>query len=183
MLSLGPSLSLAFWLSLWPTCLPASSRGWAGLLPSSSPLVFAQSFVLRVAQQCLRLELFTGKFSISLSSFFFFSLSLAIPRFGLLSHVSSLRLPSGHSCPVLTLSNAAHASLFSPHLLVADMSICATSLLGVVVRRIICGFYFFLSVVLPSEIPKLPPDPLVRGFPGVWELLFYNSLPRMDFHP
>ena len=28
---------------------------------------------------------------------FFFSFSLAIPQFGLLSHVSSLRLPSGHS--------------------------------------------------------------------------------------
>ena len=41
------------------------------------------------------------------------SLSLAIPQFGLLFHVSSLRLPSGHSGPVLTLSNAARASLFS----------------------------------------------------------------------
>ena len=70
-----------------------------------------------------------------------------------------------------------------PHLLVVDVSIWAISPVGVVVRRIICGFYFFLSVVLPSDIPKLPPDPLVRGFPGVWELLFYNSLPRMDFHP
>ena len=33
-----------------------------------------------------------------------FFLSLAIPQFGLLSHVSSLRLSSGHSGPVLTLS-------------------------------------------------------------------------------
>ena len=31
--------------------------------------------------------------------------------------------------------------------------------------------------MLPSEIPKLPTDPLVRGFPGVWKLLFYDSLP------
>ena len=31
--------------------------------------------------------------------------------------------------------------------------------------------------MLLSEIPKLPTDPLVRGFPGVWKLLFYDSLP------
>ena len=32
--------------------------------------------------------------------------------------------------------------------------------------------------MLPSEIPKLPTDPPVRGFPGVWKLLlFYDSLP------
>ena len=46
-----------------------------------------------------------------------FSLSLAIPQFKLLSHVSSLRLPSGHSGPVLTLSNAVCSSPFHPHLL------------------------------------------------------------------
>ena len=34
----------------------------------------------------------------------FFSLSLAIPQFGLLSHIRSLRFSSGHSGPVLTLS-------------------------------------------------------------------------------
>ena len=88
------------------------------------------------------LGVFAGKFSLSLS---FFPLSLSIPQFGLLSHISSLRLPSGHSCPVLTLSNAAHASLFSPHLLVADVSVWATSPLGVAVRCIICGFYLFFS--------------------------------------
>ena len=39
--------------------------------------------------------------------------------------------------------------------------------------------YFFLPVMLPSEIPKLPTDVLVRGFPGVWKLLlFYNSIPN-----
>ena len=30
--------------------------------------------------------------------------------------------------------------------------------------------------MLPSEIPKLPTDPPVIGFPGVWKLLFYDSL-------
>ena len=101
----------------------------------------------------------------------------------MLSHVSSLRLSSGHSGLVLTLSNAARAFLFSPRLLVADASIWATSLLGVVVRHIICGFYLFifLPVILPSEIPKLPTYPLVRVFLGVWKLLlFHNSLPRTD---
>ena len=27
-----------------------------------------------------------------------------------------------------------------------------------------------------SEIPTLPTDPLMRGFPCVWKLLFYDSL-------
>ena len=100
--------------------------------------------------QCLRLELFWGRFSLSLLLlllffFFFFSpLSLAIPWFGSLSHISSLRLPSGHSCPVLTLSNAACISLFSPRLLVVDNSVWATSPLGVAVRHVICGFYLFI---------------------------------------
>ena len=88
----------------------------------------------------------------------------------LLSQVSSLRLPSGHSGPVLTLSNAARSSPFHPHLLVADAGIWVTFLLGVAFRHVICGFYlFFLLVRLPSEIRKLPPDPPVRGFPGVWK--------------
>ena len=99
----------------------------------------------------------------------------------MLSHVSSLRLPTGHSGPVLTLSNAAR-------LLVVDVSVGATFPLGVAVRHVICGFYlfiylfiylFFLPFMLPSEIPKLPTDPPVRRFPGVWKLLFYDSLPGM----
>ena len=51
---------------------------------------------------CLRLELFVGKLSLSLS-LFIFSLS-GYPTFGLLSQVSFLRLSSGHSGLVLTLS-------------------------------------------------------------------------------
>ena len=78
-----------------------------------------------------------GKFSLSLSSLSLLfslsllslsfilslSLSLAIPQFGLLSHIISLRLSSGNSSLVLTLSNAARASLCSPHLLVVDASV------------------------------------------------------------
>ena len=99
----------------------------------------------------------------------FLSLLLSIPQFKLLSHVSSLRLPSGHSGPVLTLSNAARSSLFR-RLLVADAGVWGTFLLGVAFRPVFCGFYlFFLPVRLPSRIRKLPPDPPVRGFPGIWK--------------
>ena len=39
-------------------------------------------------------------------------------------------------------------------------------------------FFFFLPVMLPSEIPKLLIDPPVRGFAGVWKLiLLHDSLP------
>ena len=134
-----PFLFFQLWLA--PTCLCASSGGWAGPQLASSPLVFAQSFVLCAARQCLRLELFVGKCSLSLFPIFFFSLCLS--QFGLLSQVSSIRLPSGHSGPILTLSSAARTSLFSPHLLVADKSVWATSPLGVVVRPVICGVYLF----------------------------------------
>ena len=53
----------------------------------------------------------------------------------------------------------------------ADAGVWSTFLLGVGFRHVICGLYlFFLPVRLPSEIRKLPPDPPVRGFPGVWKL-------------
>ena len=108
------------------------------------------------------------------------SLSLAIPHFKLLSHVSSLRLPSGPLDPVLTLSNATCSSPFSLHLLVPDEGLWGTFLLAVAFRLVISGFYlFFLPVRLPSEIQKLPPDPSVRGFPCVWKLPLLR-LPSLD---
>ena len=69
---------------------------------------------------------------------------VAIPQSGLLSQVSSFRLPSGHSGLVLTLSNAVRTSLFSPRLLLEDVRIWATSPLGVEVRHVICGFHLFI---------------------------------------
>ena len=48
----------------------------------------------------------------------------------------------------------------------------------------ICLFFSFLPVMLLSEIPKLPTDPPVRGFPGVWKLLlFHDSLPWASLCP
>ena len=99
-----------------------------------------------------------GKCSLSLFPIFFFSLCLS--QFGLLSQVSSIRLPSGHSGPILTLSSAARTSLFSPHLLVADKSVWATSPLGVVVRPVICGVYLFFPpgyvALWDSKTPHRP---------------------------
>ena len=58
-----------------------------------------------------------------------------------------------------------------------------TFLLGVAFRHVSCGFYlFFLPVRLPSEIRKLPPDPPVRGFPGVRKLPLL-WLPSQDRSP
>ena len=65
---------------------------------------------------------------------------VAIPQSGLLSQASSLRLPSGHSGRVLTLSNTALSSLSCPCLLVGDASVWAAALLGVAVRHVIGGF-------------------------------------------
>ena len=55
---------------------------------------------------------------------------VGIPQSGLLAQVSFIRLPSGHSGPVLTLSNAARTSLPSPFLLVVGAGVCAASPLG-----------------------------------------------------
>ena len=64
-----------------------------------------------------------------------------------------------------------------------DASVWGTFLLGVAFRHVICGFYlFFLPVRLPSEIQKLPPDPPVRWFPGVWKLRLL-WLPSWDGSP
>ena len=147
--------------ALLPCPLPPASRGGeAGPQPASSSLVFDESFVSGNRQVVPKFRAFPNLI-----------LSLAIPQFKLLSHISALRLLSGPSGLVLTLSNASCSSPFRPHLLVADASVWGTFLLGVAFRHVICGFYlFFLPVRLPSEIRKLPPDPPVRGFPGVWKL-------------
>ena len=150
---------------------PASGGGWAGPPPASSSLgSLSSSFVLGTGRQCVGLAL------ACFSPVTF--LSLAIPQFKLLSHFSSLRLPSGHSGPSLP------APLCSaPTCWWRMRASGGTFLLGVVFRHVICGFYlFFLPVRLPSEIQKLPPDPPVRGLPGVWKLSLLR-LPSRDGSP
>ena len=142
MLSLGLRLPLSGSGCSPPASLPPVGHGpvrsqLALLWYSVSPLFCERAW------QCPRLELFVGKFSLSLSLF-----SLAIAQSGLLSHVSSLRLPSGHSGPVLPLSSVARTSLFSPRLLVVDPSVWATSPLGVAIRYVICGFYLFIYLFI-----------------------------------
>ena len=86
-------------------CPPASLPPVGSDGPVWSPLALfwylLNPLFCEQARRRLRLELFAGKFSVL---FFFFFLSLAIPQFGLLSHICFLRLSSGHSGPVLTLS-------------------------------------------------------------------------------
>ena len=138
--------------------LPPASGG-AGR-PAACELFsgLAQTFVLRPAG-----SVFTPVI---------FSLSLAVPQFKLVSHKSSLRLPSGHSGLVLTLSNAARSSLFRPHLLVADEGVWGTFLLGVAFRHIVCGFYLFSSQLgCPPRFENFPQTRQCEGF-----LVFGNFL-------
>ena len=111
-LALRLQQSLAFWLWLSQACLSASGEGGPDRQLACSPLLFVQSFVLLVHQGSPRLAFHRKGFFF----FFFFPVSLTILEFGLLSHISSLRLSSGHSNPVLTLRNndAAHTSMPSP---------------------------------------------------------------------
>ena len=102
---------------------------------------------------------------------------VAIPQSGLLAQVSSLRLPSGHSGPVLTLNNAAGASLASPGL---EWQVEASALLlcwGSYFRapnvQVLIVYLFFLPVMLPSVLPRLGTDSAVRRFSGVWKLLCF----------
>ena len=75
---------------------------------------------------------------------------VVISQSGLLAQVNSLRLPSGHSGPVLTLSNAAHTSLPSPRLLVADAGVCAVSLLGELLLGTSSVGFNYLFIFPPS---------------------------------
>ena len=172
----GPAHSLLEDASLWgwdcllpPTSLPLVGEGhvhnWLALVWYLLNPLFCTWARLRV-----RLEPFTGKF-------FFFC--LVIPQFGLFSHVSSLWFSSGHSDPVLTLG-------------MKPMPPCPaltcwwwTGASGLLLHwewqlGVYSDFFFFLPVMLSSEIPKLPTEPQVRGFPAVWKLpLLHDSLPRM----
>ena len=108
--------------------------------------------------------------------------ALPFPQFGLLSHVSSLRLSPGHSVLVLILSSAVHASLFSPCLLVVDTSICATSPLGVAVRCVICGIFFLPGYVALWD-SKTPHRPTSERLSWCLETSPPSQLPPWDGSP
>ena len=106
----------------------------------------------------LDLELFTRKFS--LSSFFFFS-SLW------LSQVTSLRLSSGHSGPSLSMQSMPPCPA-RPQ--ISGGRVWATSLLGVAVRCVFCGIFFFPSrLCCPLRFQHSPQTCRWDGF-----LLFGN---------
>ena len=100
-----------------------------------------------------------------------------IPQSGLLAQIISLRWRSGYSGQILTLSDAARASLPSPRLLMADAGVLAASPLGSYRRArnlwVLIVYLFFLPVMLPSVLPRLGTDLAVRLFPGVWKLLSF----------
>ena len=104
------------------------------------------------ARKCLRLGLFTG---------YFFSLSMTIPQLVLLSHISSLRLPSGHSGLVLTLSNAARTSLF---------------------RRPACWWQLWVSGLVPCWMLMLGTQSVgflsFFLFPPRYVTLWYSKIPH-----
>ena len=77
---------------------------------------------------------------------------VVIPQSGLLSQISSFRLPLGHSGLVLTLSNAVGASLPSPHLPVADAGICAASPLGELPLGSYPVGFNYLCIFLPCYV-------------------------------
>ena len=164
-----------------PASLPLGREGpkWQ---PASSPLVFdrSQDFVLWTRQWSpTGIRAFCGR-----GPSIYFFVSLAIPQFGLLCHISALRLSSGHSSPVPTIrtNDAAHACVSNPHLLLVVATVWAAYLLVVAVGCVLCCFFFF-PVMLLSEIPKLPTDSPVGGFPIVWKLLLHDTLPRVGLHP
>ena len=154
------------------TCLPFCLQ--LGEVPVHSCLALLwyslNALFCEQARLCIRLEPFSVKFSL------FF---LALPQFGLLSHVSSLRLSPGLA---FTLSLQPAPPCAAPaHWWQMQVS-------GLLHWELWLGaysvfFFFLLLVMLPSEIPKLLTDPLVRGFPVVWKLLLHNSLQRTGLHP
>ena len=86
---------------------------------------------------------------------YLFIVALVIPRFGLLSHNSSLRLSSGHSGPVLALrtDDVACAFLPSPHLLVENRGIWATA----AISCIFCEFFLFsFQLCYPERFQNSP---------------------------
>ena len=100
-----------------------------------------------------------------------------MPQFGLLSHVISLRLSSGHSGLVLTL-HATCASLSSTCLLVVDLIVWDTSLLELWLGTYFVGFPPPSQLCWLLRFQNPPQTHRWEGFPVVWKLLLlHDSLP------
>ena len=152
---------------------------WNNLAAAAAALLCEQ------VRSQIRLETFTGKFSLSLFFFFFF--------FHFLSGYPTVWVAISHQLHQIFLrafrpgsytKRAACTSLSSPHSLLADSRVWTTSQLAVALRHVFC--FVLLSshqVMLSSEITKLPTDLPVRGFPAVWKLLLpHDFLPRTGLH-
>ena len=156
----------------FPSPLPPASSGAGPVRSRLAPLDLLRPFVLRTAGSVF------GPVN-------FLSLSFAVPQFKLETHKSSLRLPSGHSGPVLTLSNAAGSSPFRPHLLVAVAGAWGTFLLGIAFRHLICGYYLLYPSQLgcPLRFKNFPWTCQCEGFLVFGNFLYYDSLPGMGLLP
>ena len=120
------------------------------LLPSSSPsgsgCLSLEGGGLQLANSVLSFVLC----AVLVVSYVRAFLVVAIPQSGLLAH--SLRLPSGHSGLVLTLSNAAGASLPSPCLLVVGVGVCAASPLGELLLGMYSVGFNYLFIFPPGYV-------------------------------
>ena len=156
--SLGPRLSL----SSSGCCLPLVGVGPV----CSSPLVFTQSFVLWVGPQCLRL-VFLWEISLSLSlSFLSFWLSHSL---GCYLTLASSDCPQSIQAGPMPPCSAPTCLWWMPASGVLLTRSCHKG------RNlwVLFIYLFFLLVMLTSEIPKLPTDPLVSGFPSVWKFFLF----------
>ena len=127
-----------------------------------------------------------GKFSVSVSLSLFFSLWLSHILGCYLTLASSNVLRAFRPSPYP--KHATHVSLSSPSSGGLDClgyfspGSCGLEHILWVFCFVLFFFFFFFPVMLPCEIPKLPTDLLVRGYPVIWKLL-HNSLCRMGLHP
>ena len=142
-------------------CLPASLPlgREAPIGQPACPLVFSRSFEnTRVTVGCYSLY----------RQGLFFSLSLAIPWFGLLSHISSLRLSSGHSGPVPTLRTGVQPRPPCPartrwrqtRASMPFLWLCLYLWLG----AFSVGFFFFSQLCCPLRFQNSPQTCLWEGF-------------------
>ena len=94
---------------------------------------------------CSRLVLFSTLFCVQAWWCLRAFRMVAIPQSGLLAQVSSLRLPSGHSGQILTLSNATPCLPAQPPLASGGCRhLRCFSIGGVTVGLVICCFYLFI---------------------------------------